>query len=184
MNYSASLAMVNADDHTMPVTDRRVDNFVVTQSDDLIRRRERKLFLMVGRVIKTLNMIAARQISFSGYSTIDTTSSSLLASVLIRVFALNSMLENAVDVFRQMMEKNGIEPSVVTDCIYISGLCRSGGPELALYYIRTVRCSNEPLSTYCFTPVIRSFCEKGKLDEAWRVLEEMKSCGVPPDLGS
>ncbi|KAK1360317.1 Pentatricopeptide repeat-containing protein [Heracleum sosnowskyi] len=291
--------------------DRRVDNYVGKQSDGLIRRRERKLFLMVGRVIKTLNMSAARQISFWGCSknygfdrsmnhfrtivhifalagmqnevfiflrdivyyyrdwnldmsclfidlldsTNDATSLSLLAGVLIKVFASNSMLENAVGVFRQskerglmpnifscnfllkclaqagmveymfslfdemgntgptpcvytytiimsyyckretvnmetsttileVMEKSGIEPSVVTYCVYVSGLCRAGGHELALDYIRGLGCRNEPLNTYCFNAVIRSFCEKGKLDEAWRVLEEMKSCGVPPDLGS
>lgn len=323
MHYSASLAMVNADDmfDIMPVTERKVDNYVLVHTndlmrddlirDDLIRRRGRKLFLMVGRVIKTLNWSAARQISFSnckknyGFdrsmnhfrtivhiyalagmqnevfiflreivyyyrdsnldmsclfidlldSTIDATSSSLLSDVLIRVFASNSMLENAVNVFMQtkkiglvphifscnfllkclaeaglvdymlslfdeirntgptpcaytytiimsyyckgeaanmetatdileVMEKSGIEPSVVTNGIYISGLCRAGVHELALDYLRRLRCRNQPLNTYCFNAVIRSFCEKGKLDEAWRVLEEMKSCGVPPDLGS
>lgn len=313
MHYSAALAMVNADEvfDAMPVADRKVDNFMVVRRNDLISRPGRKLFLMVGTVIKTLNWSAARRISFSncikkyGFdrsmahfktivhiyalagmekelfiflrdivysykdlnldmsclfidlldSTGDAASSNFLADELIKVLASNSMLENAVDVFVQtkkmglmphifscnfllkclakacmvdymlflfdemrntgpppcaytytiimsyyckgeasnmetatdileVMEKSGIEPSVVTNSIYISGLCRAGVDELALDYIRRLRCRNQPLNAYCFNAVIHALCEKCKLDEAWRVLEEMKSCGVPPDLDS
>ncbi|KAK7294221.1 hypothetical protein RJT34_17108 [Clitoria ternatea] len=86
--------------------------------------------------------------------------------VLIKVFASNSMLENALDVFvnakRIRLELDIKTCNFLLKCLVEANLSHS----------------------HCFNAVIYGFCKKGGVCEALQVMEEMKSSGVLPDVYS
>ncbi|KAL2537770.1 Pentatricopeptide repeat-containing protein [Forsythia ovata] len=97
----------------------------------------------------------------------------------------NVDMEEATNILEEM-EKSGITPSVVTYSTYIHGLCRVGGAEIALGFIKHLRSKSQPLNCYCYcyNAVIHEFCNTGEPEKAMQVLAEMKSCGITPDTHS
>ncbi|XP_063945782.1 pentatricopeptide repeat-containing protein At1g62914, mitochondrial isoform X2 [Daucus carota subsp. sativus] len=89
----------------------------------------------------------------------------------------------AICIFKEM-EKKGVEPTVVTYSTLISGLCEAGRLEDAIEFINDMRCTKQPLNSYCYNHVMRGFCLKGEPHEALSILEDMKSYGVAPDMYS
>ncbi|XP_050115902.1 putative pentatricopeptide repeat-containing protein At2g02150 isoform X1 [Malus sylvestris] len=82
----------------------------------------------------------------------------------------------------QEMEKRGKHPTVVVYAKYIHALCKVGWVEFALDFIRNLRCRNQPLNSYCYNAILLGFCQKGETYEAWKILEEMKTYGMIPDV--
>ncbi|KAL2458664.1 Pentatricopeptide repeat-containing protein [Abeliophyllum distichum] len=95
----------------------------------------------------------------------------------------NVDMEEATNILEEM-EESGITPSVVTYSTYIHGLCRVGGAEIALGFIKHLRSKSQPLNCYCYNAVIHEFCNTGEPEKAMQVLAEMKSCGITPDTHS
>lgn len=71
--------------------------------------------------------------------------------------------------------RSGETPTVVTYGTYIKALCKVGSMEAALKLICDLHRKNQHLNSHCFNAVIYGFCQRGAVDEASIVLEEMKN---------
>ncbi|RHN56863.1 putative pentatricopeptide [Medicago truncatula] len=78
--------------------------------------------------------------------------------------------------------RSGETPNVVTYSTYIKGLCKAGSLRVVWKLICNMCRENQPINNHCFNAIMYGLCQRGELDEASQVLEEMKSIGILPDV--
>jgi len=78
--------------------------------------------------------------------------------------------------------RSGETPNVVTYSTYIKGLCKAGFLRVTWKLICNMCRENQPINNHCFNAIMYGLCQRGELDEASQVLEEMKSFGILPDV--
>ncbi|XP_072978776.1 pentatricopeptide repeat-containing protein At1g02060, chloroplastic [Typha angustifolia] len=102
-------------------------------------------------------------------------------NTLIRGFCLNSMVDEAFRLFRDM-PRRGCEPDVVTYNTLIDGLCRMGKVRIAHNLLDGMRRKSSHLvpNVVSYTTVIRGYCGKLLVDEAVGLFKEMGAVGLEP----
>ncbi|KAL0321733.1 UNVERIFIED_CONTAM: Pentatricopeptide repeat-containing protein, chloroplastic [Sesamum calycinum] len=103
-------------------------------------------------------------------------------NILIRGFCMNSMVDEAFRMFKEM-EKFECEPDLITYNTIVDGLCRAGKVKVARNVVNGMRKKCESLrpNVVSYTTLIRGFCAKQEIDGAMDVFREMVSSGIKPN---
>ncbi|KAL0316977.1 UNVERIFIED_CONTAM: Pentatricopeptide repeat-containing protein, chloroplastic [Sesamum angustifolium] len=104
-------------------------------------------------------------------------------NILIRGFCMNSMVDEAFRMFKEM-EKFECEPDLITYNTIVDGLCRAGKVNVAHNVVNGMRKKCESLrpNVVSYTTLIRGYCAKQEIDGAMDVFREMVgNRGFVPD---
>nr|CAD1843887.1 unnamed protein product [Ananas comosus var. bracteatus] len=105
-------------------------------------------------------------------------------TILMNLYAKDGMfnIDEASGILKEM-EQRGVKPNEVTYGTYIRVLCGAGMIESAREFLKDLLGKGLQYNNYCFNAVILGFCrEASLLPRALTVLDEMKACGLTPDV--
>ncbi|KAK7271517.1 hypothetical protein RJT34_27484 [Clitoria ternatea] len=103
---------------------------------------------------------------------------------LIRGYCVKGEVDEALVILEEMSNK-GLEPNVITYNTLMKGLCEVGKLERMKDVLKWMNAEGGVgVDTCTFNIIIDSHCFAGKLDEAMKVFEAMKSLKVPADSAS
>ncbi|GMP60027.1 hypothetical protein CsSME_00023059 [Camellia sinensis var. sinensis] len=84
-------------------------------------------------------------------------------------------------------KKIGLNPSIFSCNFLLKCLAEANRVEYLASLFEEIKKSGplpNPAKSYYYNAVIDGFCKRGEEDEALRVMGEMKSCGISPDVCS
>ncbi|KAL0730144.1 hypothetical protein Bca4012_026237 [Brassica carinata] len=123
-------------------------------------------------------------------------------STLMECLFAQSRCKEAMELFEDMISKEGISPDPVTFNVMINGFCRAGEVERAKMIVEfmkkngcnpngkiqeakevfdEVKETGLNLDTVGYTTLMNCFCKSGQIDEAMELLGEMKASGCRAD---
>ncbi|KAL0356329.1 UNVERIFIED_CONTAM: hypothetical protein Sradi_4079800 [Sesamum radiatum] len=117
----------------------------------------------------------------------DAKGSTFLVSVLIKVFASNNMLENAMDAFEQA-RRIGFQPGIRSCNFLLKCLAESNERDSLVTLFKEMKNYGPYPSLYTYTIVMNFYCSghrgQGTVDieEATNILEEMETIGISPSI--
>ncbi|KAK4385227.1 Pentatricopeptide repeat-containing protein, chloroplastic [Sesamum angolense] len=95
-------------------------------------------------------------------------------NILIRGFCVNSMVDEAFRMFKEM-ERFECEPDLITYNTIVDGLCRAGKVNVARNVVNGMRKKSLRPNVVSYTTLIRGFCAKQEIDGAMDVFREMEN---------
>ncbi|EOA20457.1 hypothetical protein CARUB_v10000770mg [Capsella rubella] len=106
---------------------------------------------------------------------------SITYSTLMDCLFAHSRSKEAVELFEDMISKEGILPDPVTFNVMINGFCRSGEvkrAEMILDFMKKNGCNP---NVYNYSALMNGFCKEGNIQEAKRIFNEVKEVGLRLD---
>lgn len=103
-------------------------------------------------------------------------------NILIRGFCMNSKVDEAFRMFREM-EKFECKPDLITYNTIVDGLCRAGKVNIARNVVNGMQKKGKNLrpNVVTYTTLIRVYCGKQKIKETLEVFREMVGRGIKPN---
>ncbi|KAK6135576.1 hypothetical protein DH2020_030684 [Rehmannia glutinosa] len=103
-------------------------------------------------------------------------------NILIRGFCMNSRVDEAFRVFKEM-ETFDCKADLITYNTIVDGLCRAGKVNVARNVVNGMlkKCENLRPNVVTCTTLIRGYCGKQEIDEALDVFKEMVDRGIKPN---
>lgn len=103
-------------------------------------------------------------------------------NVLIRGFCMNSRIDEAFRMFREM-ESFECKPDLITYNTIVDGLCRAGKVNIARNVVNGMhkKCENLRPNVVSYTTLIKGYCGKRSIEEALEVYWEMVGRGIKPN---
>ncbi|KAK4438457.1 hypothetical protein Salat_0180000 [Sesamum alatum] len=120
-------------------------------------------------------------------SPIDAKGSTFVVNVLIKVFASNRMLENAIDAFEQA-RRIGFQPGVLSCNFLLKCLAEANERESLVTLFKEMKNNGPFPCLYTYTIMMNFYCSgdhgHGTVDieEATNILEEMGTIGISPSI--
>ncbi|KAG8378615.1 hypothetical protein BUALT_Bualt07G0003900 [Buddleja alternifolia] len=113
----------------------------------------------------------------------DVERSTFVVNILIKVFASNMLLENAVDAFAQA-KRFGIRPSIRSCNFLLKCLAEANEREFVVTLFEEMKNYGPLPSVYTYTIMMNFYCNGHKVDieQATNVLEEMEKIGISPSV--
>uniref|UniRef100_A0A7N0ZX73 Pentatricopeptide repeat-containing protein n=1 Tax=Kalanchoe fedtschenkoi TaxID=63787 RepID=A0A7N0ZX73_KALFE len=102
---------------------------------------------------------------------------------VISCFAKLGMLEQAEDLFKEMISHN-VHPDIVVYGVLINAFADTGNVKNAMQYVDAVRNSGLKLNDVICNSLIKLYTKVGYLKEAWETYEELKMFSEAPDIYS
>ncbi|KAJ4910676.1 Pentatricopeptide repeat-containing protein [Raphanus sativus] len=102
-------------------------------------------------------------------------------STLMECLFKHSRCKEAMELFEDMISKEGISPDPVIFNVMINGFCRAGEVERGKMVIEFMKKNGCNPNVYNYSALMNGFCKEGKIQEAREVFEEVKETGLKLD---
>ncbi|VYS67234.1 unnamed protein product [Arabidopsis thaliana] len=106
---------------------------------------------------------------------------SITYSTLMDCLFAHSRSKEAVELFEDMISKEGISPDPVTFNVMINGFCRAGEVERAKKILDFMKKNGCNPNVYNYSALMNGFCKVGKIQEAKQTFDEVKKTGLKLD---
>lgn len=102
-------------------------------------------------------------------------------STLMDCLFAHSRSKEAMELFEDMISKEGISPDPVTFNVMINGFCRAGEVERAKMIIDFMKKNGCSPNVYNYSALMNGFCKEGTTLEAKQIFDEVKETGLKLD---
>ncbi|XP_009126254.1 pentatricopeptide repeat-containing protein At5g18475 [Brassica rapa] len=102
-------------------------------------------------------------------------------STLMECLFVQSRSKEAMELFEDMISKEGISPDPVTFNVMINGFCRAGEVERGKMIIEFMKKNGCNPNVYNYSALMNGFCKEGRAQEAKEVFDEVKETGLKLD---
>ncbi|XP_071732989.1 uncharacterized protein [Rutidosis leptorrhynchoides] len=103
-------------------------------------------------------------------------------NTIIDSLCKDKMIDDAFDLFKEMVFRKGILPDVITYNCLIHGLCNLGRLDEVCNILKEMEDERISLDVQTYNLLVDAFCKDGKVDEAQDVINIMFERGKVPDV--
>ncbi|GAA0164359.1 hypothetical protein LIER_43681 [Lithospermum erythrorhizon] len=186
-------------DNTSPLSTRYAQEYTVKRLAKAYRFDQIKAFLeshkkdpkiknegFLASIIRSYGVAGLFDEALKIYTEMDdlgTPRSSISFNALLSAHVRGKRFEDALKVFDEMPQRHGFKPDKVSYGILVKAYCGMGKVDLAMERLREMEENGVEITSVTYTTVLHSFFQKGMVDEAEKVWNDMVSKGCA-DVGA